>query len=464
MEGTFAAALQERRQAEGLSLRELSAVVRYSAGWLSRIARGKGTPTLALAEACDEALGAGGELLALARAELAGTARPEQLPLATSTFVGRAEALSALDTALTVSQERGMALTLAVDGPPGVGKSALALHWAHRVAGDFADGVLFADLRGHRAGVEPADPGDVLGAFLTGLGVANPPKSADDRAAMFRTAAAQRRLLMVLDGAVDTAQVRQLLPGAAGSTVVVTSRRRLTGLAVATGARRVSLAPMSHQESLVLLRTVLGAARVDAEPAAADALARHCAHLPLALRITAEQLATHPHRPLSHAVDELAEAGLDAMSDHEDPQLAVRAAFDLSYGELRPDVARTFRLLGLAPAARISAKAVAALTGESLVRTRRNLDELVARHLLDETALDLYRTDALLHAYAREKAEAEDAEAAPGATPAAAPGAVPGPVTAGAGVEVSGVKVPGIAVPGITVAGVEVPGRGRTRV
>jgi transcriptional regulator with XRE-family HTH domain len=407
VEGTFAAALRRRRQAEGLSLRELSAVVQYSAGWLSRVARGQGTPTLALARACDEALGAGGELLALARAELLDgprPERPEQLPAATPAFVGRAEVLGRLDNDLARARESAAPLTLAVDGSPGVGKTALALHWAHRVAGSFSDGVLFADLGAHRPRADPAEPACVLGAFLTALGVQAVPEPLEERAAMFRTAAAKRSLLVVLDNAADTEQVGHLLPGAPGSAVIVTSRRRLTGLSVTKGARRLSLAPMSYEESLALLRAVVGRRRVVAEPDAAHTVARHCARLPLALGIVAERLATHPHRPLSHAARELVDAGLDALADHEDARLSVRYAFDRSYEELSPAVARTFHLLGAVPGTRISAAAAAALTGESPVHTRRHLDELVARHLLEETAPDRYRTHDLLRAYAGEKA------------------------------------------------------------
>lgn len=411
MEGAFAAALQARREARGLSLRELSARVRYSAGWLSRVAGGKGSPTLALARACDEALDAGGELLAIARAELSGGARPEQLPAAMALLVGRAEAVRDLDRALEQARAAGSALVVAVDGPPGVGKTSVALHWAHRVAGSFPEGVLHADLRGHSPQHDPADPGDVLGAFLTALRHESVPGSTDDRAALFRTAVAHRRLLVVLDNALDTAQVKPLLPGAPGSTVIVTSRRRLTGLSVTTGARRVSLAPMTPRESVELLRRVVGGDRVAAEPEAAAALAGRCSYLPLALRITAEQLATHRHRTLSGAEAELADGGLDVLADHDDPGLGVRRAFDLSYEALRPAVARTFHLLGLMPGHRLEAAAVSALVGEPPARTRRHLDELVAHHLIEETALDRYLLHGLLREYARERAESRETAA-----------------------------------------------------
>ncbi|QIQ04947.1 helix-turn-helix domain-containing protein [Streptomyces liangshanensis] len=446
METTFAAALQTRRQAEGLSLRELSALVRYSAGWLSRVARGQGTPTLALARACDEALGAGGVLVA--RAELTGGARPEQLPAPVSAFVGRAGTLADLDAELARARAEGAALTVAVDGPPGVGKSAVALHWAHRVAAQFPEGVLYADLRGHSPRGPAADPNAVLDAFLRALGQGTPPDSVEARAALFRTAVAQRPgpVLVVLDNAVDTAQIRHLLPGAAGCAVVVTSRRRLTGLSMTTGARRVSLAPLSCRESLDLLRAVLGHARVEAERPAARAVVRHCGRLPLALRVTAERLASHPHRPLSHAVEEWEDGGLDVLADHDDAGLSVRGSFDRSYDELDPEVARTFRLLGLMPVAPVGTAAVAALTGTPLARTRRHLDDLVARHLLEETGVHRYEIHDLLRAYARERAAAEETAGERhacaarltswylhGADPAGAPAGCPGADGGGAG-------------------------------
>ncbi|MFF2521091.1 ATP-binding protein [Streptomyces liangshanensis] len=405
MEGAFGAALKKRREARGLTLRELSALVSYSAGWLSRIQAGKAMPTAALARACDEALETSGELVALARTELDGVPRPEQLPMTTTGFTGREEALAALDGTLRRARAAGAPLAVAVDGSPGVGKTALVVHWARSIAGRFPDGTLFADLRGH-SDREPADPRLVLGAFLAALGAEGFPESVEDRAGLFRTVVAQRSLLIVLDNARDLRQIESLLPGAASCGLIVTSRRRLTGLSVVTGAERVSLEPMTPAESAGLLRAVVGERRMAAEPDSARALAERCAHLPLALRLAAEQLATHPHRPLAQTVEELAEAPLSALADHDRSPLAVRRAFDLSYDGLGPETAGMFRLLAMAPGARISGAMMAAVSGYSRARTRRLLDELVALHLLQETGPDLYWTHDLLREYAAEQAEA----------------------------------------------------------
>ncbi|NUP44452.1 MAG: tetratricopeptide repeat protein [Streptomyces sp.] len=412
MPGQFSSTLRRLRSQRGLSLRQFAQIVHYSPGWLSRIERGQAAPTLALARSCDDALSAEGELLKLARLEAQSQLRPAQLPSAVAGFVGRTHALGELDAAIAKAEHTGTALTVAIDGPPGAGKSALTIQWAHRVAGRFPGGVLFADLQGHSHHGRPAEPLQVLEDFLAALGTESVPDELEARSALFRTVVSDRHVLVVLDNAIDSQQVKPLLVGSASCAVLVTSRRRLTGLGITAGARRLSLAPMGPQESIELLRGVIGEKRVDAEEDVARAVALRCAHLPLALRITAERLATHPRWPLSHVADELSgKDRLDVLVDRDNDDLAVRKVFDLSYEALDGETARMFRLLGLYPGPPISAAAAAALTGHSLALTRDLLDGLIGVHLVEETGLDRYWIHDLLREYAADRAAAEESYA-----------------------------------------------------
>ncbi|NUS81388.1 MAG: helix-turn-helix domain-containing protein [Streptomyces sp.] len=242
MPGQFSSTLRRLRSQRGLSLRQFAQIVHYSPGWLSRIERGQAAPTLALARSCDDALSAEGELLKLARLEAQSQLRPAQLPSAVAGFVGRTHALGELDAAIAKAEHTGTALTVAIDGPPGAGKSALTIQWAHRVAGRFPGGVLFADLQGHSHHGRPAEPLQVLEDFLAALGTESVPDELEARSALFRTVVSDRHVLVVLDNAIDSQQVKPLLVGSASCAVLVTSRRRLTGLGITAGARRLSLA------------------------------------------------------------------------------------------------------------------------------------------------------------------------------------------------------------------------------
>ncbi|MGC0416436.1 helix-turn-helix domain-containing protein [Embleya sp. AB8] len=413
---SFGAALRHHRRQQGLSLRQLAGLVAYSPGWLSRIENGMSTPTMQLARLCDRELATDGVLAALAGSGLAtrpGRLRPAQLPAGPAQFVGREHDLRALDALLAHSTQTHSPLTVSIDGPPGVGKTALMIRWANQVSAAFPDGVLYRDLRGHSADAEPMRPTDVLADFLAALQICAPavPADVEQRAAMFRSVLAGRRMLVILDNAADSRQVAPLLPGTAGCAAVVTSRRRLTGLAVRAGAAKVSLGPMSPEESFALLCAVVGPERILAEPDAARDLGWRCAYLPLALRIAAEQLATRPHRSVALLVGELADDGdrLNVLSDGDDPNLAVRSAFWGSYRELDAEASRAFRLLGLYPSNRIQASVAAALIERPLAHTRRLLESLVSVHLLEETGPDRYRLANLLRAYAAERADAEDA-------------------------------------------------------
>ncbi|MFD3601636.1 tetratricopeptide repeat protein [Streptomyces sp. NPDC058656] len=293
---------------------------------------------------------------------------PAQLPADVPDFAGRDPELSALDRLLAAAADSPTAGAVSVvSGTAGVGKTALAVHWAHRTRHRFPDGQLYVNLRGYDP-ERPMPPGDALTRFLTVLGVPGDavPLDVDDRASRFRTELADRRMLVVLDNALSEEQVRPLLPGSPACSVVVTSRDSLTGLVALHGARRIALGPLPPPDAVALLRTLVGA-RVDAEPGPAAALAEQCARLPLALRVAAELAVAHPSSRLADLVAELADQQrrLDLLDAGGDRRAAVEAVFSWSYERLPAPAARTFRLLSLHPGPEADAHAVAALIGEA---------------------------------------------------------------------------------------------------
>lgn len=335
---------------------------------------------------------------------------PMQLPHNASQFVGREAELARLD-ALLAAGTHGSTPILSVSGSGGVGKTTLAIQWAHRAAGSFPDGQLFLDLRGYGPDT-PIAPDDALAALLRALGVdgAGIPAEAAERAALYRTLVAGRRLLIVLDNASSADQVRPLLPGTSTSFVLITSRDTLTGLAAREGAHRVQLDRMNADECLRLLRELLGA-RCDAEPVATRQLLRRCARLPLALRIAAERIRSHPQRRVSDLVAELTDEqhALDVLDIDGDPQASMRAIFFSSYRHLEPRAAQLFRLLGLHPGEDIDVYAAAALLGiDDLRATHGHLTGLVHAHLVEETADHRYHLHNLLRTYAAELTECID--------------------------------------------------------
>lgn len=344
--------------------------------------------------------------------------RPAQLPADVAGFTGRTELLHRLDSLL--EPERGGPPTAvvisAIAGTAGVGKTALALHWAHRVRGRFPDGSLYANLRGFDPRGAPAQPTDVLDGFLRALGVnaeAIPP-NLDDRSALFRTTLSDRRILLVLDNAANSEQLRPLLPGAPECLVVTTSRSRLTGLVAANSASRITVDPLPPTDAAALLATVIGAERTKAEPQATAQLTRQCAYLPLALRLVAERATTRPTLSLAALVRELAAGDdpLEMLAADDDPTTAVRAAFSWSYRALTPATARMFRLLGLHPGPDISLPIAAAIADVDQDDARRQLSALTSVHLLEETRRGRYRFHDLLSAYARECALADETQTA----------------------------------------------------
>ena len=298
----------------------------------------------------------------------------------------------------------------AVDGTAGVGKTALAVHWAHRVRSRFPDGNLYADLRGHGPGV-PADPARVLDAFLTALEMAPAriPTDLDAKVALYRSLLDERQMLVVLDNAASSGQVRPLLPGSPRCLIVVTSRDQLTGLAARDHARRLSLDVLPIEDAVALLATFVGPARAAAEPDAVRQLARLCARLPIALCVAGERAAAVGESPLDDHVRELAQGQrLDLLDAGGDPETAVRGVFSWSYGALTPDAARLFRLLGVPPGPDISIAAATALAGLPVPRAGALLVSLARAHLVDEHAPGRYRLHDLLRAYAAELSAGTD--------------------------------------------------------
>jgi DNA-binding SARP family transcriptional activator/tetratricopeptide (TPR) repeat protein len=343
-----------------------------------------------------------------------GSVSIAQLPPTVSSFTGRRAALRELDTLLAARNQAPAVVISAIAGNGGVGKTALALQWSHQVCDQFPDGQLHVNLRGYDPG-EPLPPGAVLERFIRALGVepAAIPPSLDERAALYRSALAGRRMLVVLDNAGTADQVRPLLPGTPDCLVVVTSRDDLTGLVARDGAVRIFLDRMTDTEAVDLLRHVLGAARVDREPAAARTLVGLCAGLPLALRVAAERAARRPGAPLSDLVAELSDRAhrLDVLSAADDPYTAVRSVLSWSYRGLPAAAARLFRLLGLHPGHEYDEYAAARLAAISLTEAGRLLDVLLSGHLVERTATGRFHMHDLLRAYAAELAAAEDSDA-----------------------------------------------------
>ncbi|MBM4794514.1 tetratricopeptide repeat protein [Streptomyces sioyaensis] len=341
---------------------------------------------------------------------------PRQLPRDVPGFVNRTEELRRLHTILTSgtddTDDSVVVAVCVIAGTAGAGKTSLALRWAHQVRNEFPDGQLYVNLRGYDPG-EPVTAQDALHRFLTALGVpaAGVPSETDSAAALFRSLLADRRVLVVLDNAASVAQVRPLLPGHAGCLVIVTSRGRLSGLAVRDGAHRLTLGTLPEAEAVALLRAVTSGYRAEDDAEKLVALARLCARLPLALRIAAERAASHPHMQLDELIADLRDESAlwEALStgDEQDAE-AVRSVFSWSYRALPPDAARLFRLLGLHPGPEFGIGAVAALAGISVRRARHLLDVLVGAHLLEQTAPDRFEFHDLLRAYATDQSRLEE--------------------------------------------------------
>jgi DNA-binding SARP family transcriptional activator/tetratricopeptide (TPR) repeat protein len=340
---------------------------------------------------------------------------PRQLPTHTPRFAGREDELAELATLLEKSTQDGVATVVitAINGTAGVGKTALALHWAHHVAERFPDGQLYVNLRGFDPTGTPARPGESLRGFLHALGV-HPeqiPTTVDAQAALYRSLTADRRLLVVLDNARDAEHVRPLLPASPGCLVVVTSRNQLAGLTAQEGARLITLDVLTAEDARALLTRHLGHDRVAADPDAVIELIEQCARLPLALAIVAARATAHPTFALRVLVKELSDvstrlAGLDT----GDAATSIRTVFSWSYNYLSAETSRMFRLFGLHPGSHIALSAAARLADRDLARTQETLDELVQAHLLMQYTHGRYTCHDLLRAYAASLTSTHDPE------------------------------------------------------
>ncbi|MFI5472765.1 AfsR/SARP family transcriptional regulator [Streptomyces cacaoi] len=340
---------------------------------------------------------------------------PAQLPHGIAAFTGRdveldeAFALSGAD-----GSGPGTVVISAIGGMAGVGKTTLAVHWAHRVADRFPDGQLYVNLRGFDPSGAVLDPGEAVRGFLDALGVPpdRVPHGVDAQAALYRSVLAGRRVLVVLDNARDTEQVRPLLPGSPGCLTIVTSRDELPGLVAAHGAHSLVLRPFDAVQARAFLVRRLGAERVAAEPRAADEISELCAGLPLALACVAARAAGHPHFPLAAVAAELREAhgSLDAFA-RSDASVDVGTVFSWSSRAVSAEAARLFRLLALHPGPDLSLPAAAALAGLPVRRARPLLAELTGLHLVTEHSPGRYAFHDLLRAHAGELVHERHTEA-----------------------------------------------------
>ncbi|MGY1456539.1 BTAD domain-containing putative transcriptional regulator [Streptomyces sp. SS8] len=329
--------------------------------------------------------------------------RPAQLPATVPDFTGRAAFVSELGDQLVTAESRVMAVS-AVAGIGGVGKTTLAVHVAHAARDRFPDGQLYADLQG--AGPAPAEPEAVLGAFLRALGTPDSaiPDGVEERASLYRSTLAGRRILTLLDNARDAAQVRPLLPGTEGCAALITSRVRMVDLA---GAHLVDLDVMSPEEAMTLFTKIVGADRVGAEREAAMDTVAACGFLPLAIRIAASRLAARRTWTVSFLARRLADERrrLDELQAGDQ---AVKATFELGYGQLEAEQARAFRLLGLADGPDISVQAASAMLDRTPEETEDLLESLVDTSLLESAAPGRYRYHDLVRLYARTCAERDE--------------------------------------------------------
>jgi DNA-binding SARP family transcriptional activator/Tfp pilus assembly protein PilF len=339
---------------------------------------------------------------------------PRELPAPVAHFAGRAAELAELTALLDqyAGQTTGALVISAIGGTAGVGKTALALYWAHQVTDSFPDGQLYVNLRGYEP-EQPVPAADVLARFLRALGVLSTdiPAEIDERAAKYRSLLAGRRMLVVLDNAGSAEQVRSLLPGSSGCVAVVTSRDSLAGLVAREGARRLDLDLLPLPDAVNLLRALIGA-RVDADLAATAALAAQCARLPLALRVAAELAVARPAVCLADLVNEMADTRkrLETLDASGDSRTRMRAVFSWSYRHLGADAARAFRLAGLHPGADFDRYAIAALADTAVEHADYVLGLLARANLIHSLGPERYGMHDLLRAYARELAIGCDGE------------------------------------------------------
>lgn len=401
---------QELAERSGLSIRAISKLECGRTRWpypdsVDRLADALGLRDAARAEfiaAAERRLGPGTEPV---RPRAGHVCVPRHLPALIPAFVGRVSELKALSCML---DEPGEAtLVTAITGTAGAGKTALAVHWAHQVAGEFPDGQLFVNLRGFGPAGAPLTPADVAQVFLDALRVPADrlPETVEAQLGLYRSLLAGKRMLIVLDNARNAAQVRPLLPGSPTCRVVVTSRDQLPGLTAIEAARPLTVNALTSAEAGQLLARRLGSVRLAADRQATDQIIGSCAGLPLALCIVAARAELRPDLPLARIATDLAEQrSLDAFTDMADPAADIRAAFTWSYRQLDDAAARTFRLAGLHPGTDLEPCSVAALTGVTPELAGRTLDALARASLIQAAGQERYSMNSLVRAYAREQA------------------------------------------------------------
>jgi DNA-binding SARP family transcriptional activator len=335
----------------------------------------------------------------------------QQAPAAPPDFVGRADEIATIEAALARTgrePDSASSRIVLLAGIAGVGKTALALAAAHRLRARYPDGQLYADLRGTSAAAP--EPMRILGRFLRALGVPSRQIGTDENeaTALFRSELADRRMLVILDNALDAGQVRPLLPGAGGSDLIVTSRRRMPGL---TGASVVDLERLSPEESIALIAATAGSHRTDADPGAAAALAEACARLPLALRIASARLATRQAWTIGDLTRRLQDDNrrLTELSTGESSMLT---SFQLSYADLSPVARRAFRLCSVHPGDDFGTDGTGVLLAMPPAEADRVLEDLLEANMLMQYTRDRYRFHDLLGLYAR-RLLADDAEGEP---------------------------------------------------
>ncbi|MGI5215852.1 ATP-binding protein [Plantactinospora sp. CA-290183] len=347
---------------------------------------------------------AAGDQYILDRPGTAPVAVSNTLPRDTAGFTGRDDELRSLLETVGAPEGGTLIPVHAIDGMPGIGKTALAVHAGHLLAPRFPGGQFFVDLHAHSAGQGPVRPADALFALLSADGVdpGQIPSDLDARAALWRGRMAGRRALVILDNAAGREQVEALLPGAAGCLVLVTSRRRLTGLSACHAAMALPLGTLSPEHAAALFTTMAGRPVDGGEAAAIDDLVRLCGCLPLAICLLAAKLRPEPQWRVADLVRELAHAS-DRLTQMRAEDVAVAAAFDLSYQLLPAGMRRFFRRLGLHPGADLDRYAAAALDATSTAKAQRQLDALYHHHLLDQPVRGRYRMHDLIGEYARDR-------------------------------------------------------------
>ena len=417
----FAGLLRQLRTEAGLSQEELAETAGVGVRTVSDLERGvaltarKDTARL-LADALNltgtarssfEAVARGRAVTGVSQAlsdETAGTAggtaaATRTLPRDIASFTGRQPELRQLEGVTSACSHPGVVSIHAIGGMAGIGKTALAVHAAHRLAPRFPDGQIFLPLHGHTPGQRPVDPADALASLLltAGLPPGQIPSGLEARMALWRDRVVGKQLLLLLDDAADSEQVRPLLPGSAGSLVLVTSRRHLTALEDATA---VSLDTLPPGEAAALLVQLAGGVGLSPDDPGVEEITGLCGHLPLAIGMVARQLHHHPAWTVAGRAAELAEA-VDRLELMATENLSVAAAFNLSYADLTGDQQRLFRRLGLSPGTDIDAYAAAALDGTGLSAARRGLEALYDQYLLTEPVPGRYRLHDLIREHAR---------------------------------------------------------------